>query len=169
MNGPADDVVAAEIRAVTTDAATRAIGGFVSGAGVALGTATVAFIQANASSSSDAITRGLIEGLGTSLLGDIVTDLDTKGLDVGDVHVSTHLAAFAQGVPATSPIDAVSYEHAFPFALGTIASVTSSGTLTLHASCALDAETRKLKTSASGKITLTFTWSSDHGGTASDG
>ena len=161
MNPQAGDRVATAIRSAAADAAKNAIDRFASASILALGQAATTLARDHATIGADAIAETLVTACATNMVGRIVTDLDAKGFDVGDVHVSTQLAAFASGGAVKSPIENIEVEHAFPFALGSGGGLEAGGSLTLHATCALDDEADKLETSAWGKLELKLSWSSE--------
>jgi hypothetical protein len=155
------DQLAASIRSATGEAAKTAIEGFGAAAILALGDVMAASVKDRAAIGADAVAQTLVEAFATDLAGRIVTEVDANGIKVGDLHVTTQLAKFASGAHAGSPVDDVSAKHSFPFALGEVAGLEASGTLTLNASCALDPATDELKTKAWGKIELALAWSSE--------
>jgi hypothetical protein len=161
VNPPFGDHVAAAVRAATADAAKNAIDRFASASVLALGEAAATLARDQATTGADAIAETLVTACGTDLVGRIATDLDAKGFDAGDVHVSTQLVAFASGANVKSPIDAIEVEHKFPFAFGGSGGLEAGGALTLHASCALDDAKDEPTTSAWGKVELKLSWSSE--------
>ena len=154
------DDLASSVRTAVAEAATAGLGAFGAATAHALGEMTKsAFITDRAAHGGDTLAQSLVTAFATDLRGRLVEDVDANGLEVGDMRCSTHLAAFASG-EARSPIDDVSVEHAFAFALGAIAGLDVAAKLTLKAVCGFDAETGKPKTSAETKIKLEFAWSS---------
>lgn len=157
---PSGDKIAESIRSATADAAKAAIEGFAGAAVLAVGDAAITCIRDRASMGTEDLARTIAGAYATDVIGHVVTEADAKGLAIGDVRVSTHLAAFASGQPLRSPIGAVSVQHAFPFVIGGCGALEASGKLTLHASCEPD-DAHHLKTSAWGKIDLSLAWSSE--------
>jgi hypothetical protein len=155
------DDLAANVRKAAAGAATAAFGAFGTATAAALAEMTKsAFVGGHAATGGDALAQALGTAFGTDLRGRVVTDVDANGLNIGDAHVESHLAAFACG-EAASPIDEVSAEHAFAFALGAVAALDVSATLTLKARCARDATSGGPKTSTSAHIKLALAWSSE--------
>jgi hypothetical protein len=157
------DGLATRIRSSAADAAQRAIEEFAAAAILAFGDAAMTLVRDHAAIGADALAETLVTAYGTDLLGRIVTDVDDKGIDVGDVHVTTNLAKFASGDPAArTPIADVCAEHAFPIVLASAGPFEATGTITLKATCGLDETTHELKTTPAVKIELALAWSSEN-------
>jgi arginase family enzyme len=161
VNQQTGDRVATAIRTAAAGAAKNAIDRFASASILALGQAATTLARDHATIGADAIAETLVGACATNMVGRIVSDLDAKGFDAGDVHVSTQLAAFASGGAVKSPIENIEVEHRFPFALGGGDGLEAGGSLTLHATCALDDAADELQTSAWGKLELKLSWSSE--------
>ena len=162
MNPTDGGHLAASIRQATADAATSAIEGFAAAAAVALGDVAISVAREGATAGAGTVADSLVTAYGTDLVGRIVTDVDANGLHIGEVQVSTQLAKFASGDPqVSSPVGSVSVAHRFPFAIGSSGALKATGTLTLHATCALDAATNALQPSAWGKVELLLSWSTE--------
>lgn len=155
--------LASNVRNAVGEAATAGLGAF--GAATALALAELvkpAFIGEHAKTGGDTLAQSLVTAFAADLRGRIAEDVDRNGLEVGDARVSTHLVAFASG-EARSPIDDLSVEHAFTFALGAVAALEIGAKITLKAACAFDGEAGTPKTSTETKIKLEFGWSSEGG------
>jgi hypothetical protein len=91
------------------------------------------FGREKAGQTATAIAHDIDECFGQDLVGDVVTEIDTKGLDIGRAHITTHLAEFAHGDFTPSPIESVSVERVqafdLPSAAGAFGSIAGSGTL----------------------------------------
>jgi hypothetical protein len=167
MNLPDGEQLAASIRKAVADAATSAIEGFGAAAALAVGDVALSVVRQGATSSTGTVADSLVAAYATDLVGRIVTDVDAHGLRIGDVQVSTQLAKFASGDPqVASPVSRLSVAHKVPFAIGSSGALKASGTLTLHATCALDAAKNELKPSAWGDIELMLSWSTQEKKTA---
>jgi hypothetical protein len=162
MNLPGGEQLAASIRNATANAATSAIEGFGAAAALALSDVALSVMREGATTGAGTAADSLVTAYATDLVGRIVTDVDAHGLRIGEVQVSTQLAKFASGDPqVTSPVGSVSVAHKVPFAIGSSGALKASGTLTLHATCALDAAKNELEPSAWGTIELLLSWSTE--------
>lgn len=160
MNQQFVDDLASGVRTAVSDAATAGLSAFGAAAALALGeVATSGFVSGHAATGGDTLAQSLVTAFAGDLRGRIAADVDANGLQVGDACVSTHLVAFASG-EAASPVDGVSVEHTFAFALGAVAALDAGAKLTLKADCRLDAQNGKPKTSTQMKIKLELGWSS---------
>ena len=155
--------LAASVRDAVIRAATAGIAAFGAAAGLVLAEmGTSRFSGGHATAGGDALAQSLRTAFATDLLGDAAPDLDADGLRVGGAHVQTHLVAFASG-EATSPIDDVSAERAFPIQLGGAGGLDAEATLTIKATCGFDAASRQPKKPATAtKISLELAWAAEH-------
>jgi hypothetical protein len=154
------DDLAGSVRTAVAQAATNGLAAF--GAAAALAVADMgkaAFVSDHATTGAQTLAQSLVTAFAGDLRGRIAADVDANGLGVGDAHCKTHLVAFASG-EARAPVEDVSVEHAFAFALGAVAALEVAAKLTLKAACGFD-ENGKLKTSTTTKIKLEFAWSSE--------
>jgi hypothetical protein len=160
VNPPFVDDLASSVRTAVTEAATAGLAAFGAATALAIGEmAKSGFVSNHATTGGNTLAQSLVTAFATDLRGRIAQDVDANGLEVGDARCSTHLVAFASG-EARSPIDDVSVEHAFTFALGAVAALEVGAKLTLKAACGFDAETGKPKTSTETRIKLEFGWCS---------
>lgn len=153
------DAIAGDLRRAANDA-------IVAGATVLGTAATAALVQtANAAlggqadSRSSAFADSFVKAFGADVAGRIATSVDDAGVRLDDATIHTRLAAFASG-QAVSPIDDVTVEHTFTFALGTVATVGAEATVTLTAQCAFDPKDASPKTTTNAKVDVTLSWSS---------
>lgn len=161
MSAQLVDDLASSVRAAVSDAATAGLSAFGAATALALGDmAKSGFVSGHAAAGGDTLAQSLVAAFATDVRGRIAADVDANGLAVGSARIRTHLAAFAEG-KATSPVDDVTLEHAFAFALGPVAALEIAATLTLKAVCGLDAASGKPKTSTTTRIKLEFGWSSE--------
>ncbi len=161
MNPPFVDDLASNVRTAVTESATAGLAAFGAATALALGEmAKSAFVSDHATTGGTTLAQSLVTAFATDLRGRIAEDVDANGLEIGDARCKTHLVAFASG-EASSPIEDVSVEHAFAFALGAVAALEVGAKLTLKAACGFDAESGKPKTSTTTKIKLEFGWSSE--------
>ena len=162
MNEQLADDLATSVRTAVIGAASAGIAAFGAAAALVLGEmATSNFINGRATAGGDALAHSLVTAFATDLVGYVAADVDADGLSVGGARVKTHLVAFASG-ESQSPIDDVSAERKFPFALGAVAALEVAATLTLKATCGFDAATRQSKKpETSTKISLELGWGSE--------
>jgi hypothetical protein len=154
------DDLASSVRKAVTESATAGLAAFGAATALAVGEmAKSGFVSGHATAGGDTLAQSLVTAFVGDLRGRIAADVDANGMEVGDARCRTHLVAFASG-EARSPVDDVSVEHAFAFALGAVAALDVEAKLTLKAVCGFDAESGKPKTSTETKIKLEFGWSS---------
>jgi hypothetical protein len=153
------DDLASSVRTAVTDAATAGLAAFGAATALAIGEmAKSGFVSDHATTGGETLAQSLVTAFSGDLRGRIAADVDAQGLQIGDARCKTHLAAFAAG-EAASPVDDVSVEHVFAFALGAVAALEVAAKLTLKATCGFG-ESGKPKTSTSTTIKLEFGWSS---------
>jgi hypothetical protein len=88
-----------------------------------------------------------------------VASVDSSGIQVGDIHVTTQLARFAAGDPAVrSPVGTVAVEHTIPIAIPDCGKLETRGTLTLHAEFSVDETTDRIEPHCWAKFELTLGW-----------
>jgi len=121
------------------------------------------FFGSEAKATAAAVAREADDCFAKDLIGKIVADVDEKGLDFGPVHVSTALAACAEGRSTASPISAITVDHdrtfALPSAHGSYGSIEATGTLHISATYALGGPAGAAKTTIATKVSVEFAYS----------